>query len=201
MAALMLGSTSCDKLTKAASSITEAVSDVASNGVKFSTTEGLNTIVKSLEKNNSEQFHIYGIRMIENDEFSGSTNDWSLELVDKNDQVYNQCFYADGRVGDLDTRMNSKISPRKWDSPYLTPDKINVEALVKALDEIKAMTPEGYTFKSISDINIESKEIRVYMRVTKDGEETVTNAGKTQQIYYEGSYIINPETWEITEKN
>lgn len=199
-AVFTLCATSCDKLSKAADSLAKTASETT-GGENFSTSEGLNAVIKSLEKNNGDKFHITRIQMSEDDEFSGKTTGWSLNLVDENSQVYTQYFHTDGNVGDLKTRINSRITPETWDSPHLTPSEINVDAIIKALDEIKSMTPDGYTFKSIARLNIEPEEINVSTRITKNGEETVTNAGKTQEVYYEGSYSINPKTWKVTDNN
>lgn len=59
------------------------------------------------------------------------------------------------------------------------------------------MTPEGYTFKSVSWLDVRPDNIDVTVRMTKDGEETISNGGKTQEVYYEANYDINPKNWTI----
>ena len=39
------------------------------------------------------------------------------------------------------------------------------------------------------------------MAVTKDGEETVTNAGQTSEVYYDANFDIDNATGKATDKN
>ena len=179
--------TSCDKAMNA---LTEP------DGYKFSTKAGLDEILSDMSsKCDTTKFHITGFFMSEDEEYSGTSILYTVYIVDESESGYKQSFFHNGNVGDMDT--NNSIRRAGWDSEYIHPGSYDTGSLVKALDEIKAMTPEGYTFKSVSWLDVRPDNIDVTVRMTKDGEETISNGGKTQEVYYEANYDINPKNWTI----
>lgn len=130
----------------------------------------------------------------------------SVKVVNAKGQVFVQSFI--GQTG----FTPSNISPDHWYS-YLDYEKIkpidmtkfDPAAIVKILDEAKAMIPEEYEFKSLADYEIKAgvpdnregegeytaeQTASFTINVVEKGNETVSNAGTTSIIYYEIDYKV-----------
>ncbi|MDE5689649.1 MAG: hypothetical protein K2I38_03020, partial [Duncaniella sp.] len=73
--------------------------------------------------------------------------------------------------------------------------------IAKGIEDAKSQIPEGYTYRTVRNLLIEDGTTRITIAVTKDGEETVTNAGQTSEVYYNADFEINNATGKATDKN
>ena len=71
----------------------------------------------------------------------------------------------------------------------------------KGIEDAKSQIPEGYTYKTVRNMIIKDGVTRITMAVTKNGEETVTNAGQTSEVYYDAEYDIDNASGKATFKD
>lgn len=196
-ACLLVGMPSCKKAMK---KMLDGVSQtVGADGKKdIADVQTLNDIKEMLlSKCDTEKMPIMEINIIEDEECTGRTGDAIVYLTDADKtQTYQQRFTLDGTVGDLRDWSSSKSNAKPIDLKAL-----DMNMIVKGIEDAKSTIPEGYTFKAVQHIFIKDGVSKLLLALTKDGEETISNAGKTSEVYYKANYDIDNATGKATDMN
>lgn len=149
-----------------------------------------------ISKCDNEKMPVYSISLYEIEELSGKALFAVAAMVDaERTQTYSQNFGFDGDVSALETSI---------EKPDVTPidmKSLDMGMIIKGIENAKSLIPEGYTFKTVRNMIIKDGKTRISLAVTKDGEETITNAGQTSEVYYEANYDIDNATGVATDKN
>ena len=159
--------------------------------------ETLNEVKETLlSKCDTEKMPIYEIMLHESEELSGKSLGPNISLVDADrTQVYTQGFCFDGTVSELTTSI------RKPDVTPIDLKALDMNMIVKGIEDAKSQIPEGYTYRTVRNITINDGVTAITIALTKDGEETVTNAGQTSEVYYDARYDIDNVTGKAIDKN
>lgn len=149
-----------------------------------------------ISKCDNEKMPVYSISLYEIEELSGKALFAVAGMVDaERTQTYSQNFGFDGDVSALETSI---------EKPDVTPidmKSLDMGMIIKGIENAKSLIPEGYTFKTVRNMIIKDGITRISLAVTKDGEETITNAGQTSEVYYEANYDIDNATGVVTDRN
>lgn len=195
-ACLLVGMPSCKKAMK--NMLNEIGNSTGANGSKdISDIQTLNDIKETLvSKCDTEKMPVYTIDLYESEECTGRALLASVKLVsaDKT-QTYYQNFYFNGNISSLNDSS---------DNPDVTPidlKALDMNMISKGIEDAKSMIPDGYTYKLIRNMSIRSDITLITMALTKVGEETVTNAGQTSEVYYDAKFEIDNSTGKASEQN
>lgn len=149
-----------------------------------------------LSKCDTEKLPIYGINLYESEECTGRALVANVELISADGtNAYYQNFYFNGNVSELNDH---------GDGADVTPidlKALDVNMIAKGIDDAKSQIPEGYTYKTIRNMSVKDGVTSITMALTKDGEETITNAGQTSAVYYDALFDIDNATGKATDKN
>lgn len=149
-----------------------------------------------LSQCDTEKMPIYKIMLLEIEELSGKSLGPVVGMLNSDKtQTYTQSFDFDGTVSSLDSNT---------DKPDVTPidlKGLDMNMLIKGIEDAKSQIPEGYTYKTVRDMIIKDGKTRVTIALTKDGEETVTNAGQTSEVYYDAYFDIDNATGKAIDDN
>lgn len=149
-----------------------------------------------LSKCDTEKMPVYAIGLFEIEELSGKALFANAKMLNADrTQTYSQNFQFDGEVSALDS---SSDKPNK--SP-IDLKALDMNMIAKGIEDAKSQIPEGYTYRTVRNLLIEDGTTRITIAVTKDGEETVTNAGQTSEVYYNADFEIDNATGKATDKN
>lgn len=149
-----------------------------------------------LSKCDTEKMPVYAIGLFEIEELSGKALFANVKMLNADrTQTYSQNFQFDGEVSALDS---SSDKPNK--SP-IDLKALDMNMIAKGIEDTKSQIPEGYTYRTVRNLLIEDGTTRITIAVTKDGEETVTNAGQTSEVYYNADFEIDNATGKATDKN
>ena len=149
-----------------------------------------------LSKCDTEKMPVYAIGLFEIEELSGKALFANVKMLNADrTQTYSQNFQFDGEVSALDS---SSDKPNKSPIDLKTFD---MNMIAKGIEDAKSQIPEGYTYRTVRNLLIEDGTTRITIAVTKDGEETVTNAGQTSEVYYNADFEIDNATGKATDKN
>ncbi|MDE5988428.1 MAG: hypothetical protein K2H17_03420 [Duncaniella sp.] len=149
-----------------------------------------------LSKCDTEKMPVYAIGLFEIEELSGKALFANVKMLNADrTQTYSQNFQFDGEVSALDS---SSDKPNK--SP-IDLKALDMNMIAKGIEDAKSQIPEGYTYRTVRNLLIEDGTTRITIAVTKDGEETVTNAGQTSEVYYNADFEIDNATGKATDKN
>ena len=149
-----------------------------------------------LSKCDTEKMPVYAIGLFEIEELSGKALFANVKMLNADrTQTYSQNFQFDGEVSALDS---SSDKPNKSPIDLKT---LDMNMIAKGIEDAKSQIPEGYTYRTVRNLLIEDGTTRITIAVTKDGEETVTNAGQTSEVYYNADFEIDNATGKATDKN
>ncbi|MDE6409025.1 MAG: hypothetical protein K2K81_02115 [Muribaculaceae bacterium] len=195
-ACLIVGMPSCKRALKKA--LNEISNSAELDGSKdISDINTLNEVKETLlSKCDNKAMAVYEVYLHEDEECTGKGQTYTVSLVNSDKtQGYAQTFFFNGEVGELrDSRLLSNVTP-------LDLNALDMNLIVKGIEDAKSQIPEGYTFKTVRRIDIEDGVSQITMALTKDGEETVTNAGQTSEVYYDAKFDIDNATGKATDKN
>lgn len=149
-----------------------------------------------LSKCDTEKMPVYAIGLFEIEELSGKALFANVKMLNADrTQTYSQNFQFDGEVSALDS---SSDKPNKSPIDLKT---LDMNMIAKGIEDAKSQIPEGYTYRTVRNLLIEDGTTHITIAVTKDGEETVTNAGQTSEVYYNADFEIDNATGKATDKN
>lgn len=195
-ACLMVGMPSCKKAMK--NVLNEIGHSTGMDGSKeIADAQSLVDIKEILlSKCDTEKMPVYAISIFESEECTGRALHTTVYLVNADKtQTYYQSFFFNGEVSKLnDNSADPTVSP-------IDLKALDMNMISKGIEDAKSQTPEGYTYKTVRNMLIKDGETRITMAVTKDGEETVTNAGQTSEVYYDAEYDIDNATGKATYKD
>lgn len=134
------------------------------------------------------------------DELTNNISFISYEMVDKDGRVWDQSFMSD--LGWKASEL-SDAGWEKWhkdlnakDVPAIDMANLNPADILKDIDAAKALTPEGYEFKSVDMFEMntyDDPKVSIKLNVVEKGKETVSNAGQTSTVFYELSFKKNKD--------
>lgn len=134
------------------------------------------------------------------DELTNNISFISYEMVDKDGRVWDQSFMSD--LGWKASEL-SDAGWEKWhkdlnakDVPAIDMANLNPADILKDIDAAKALIPEGYEFKSVDMLEIntyDDPKVSIKLNVVEKGKETVSNAGQTSTVFYELSFKKNKD--------
>lgn len=195
-ACLIAGMPSCKRAMKNA--LSEISRSTGLDGTKdISELNTLNEVKETLlSKCDVKAMPIYEINLFETEECTGRSLIFTVDLVNADKtQAYSQGFYFNGEVGKLsDSSSDPNVIP-------LDLNTLDMNMIIKGIEDAKSQIPKGYTYKTVRNIRIKNGVSHLTMAVTKDGEETVTNAGQTSEVYYDAEFDIDNATGKATDKN
>lgn len=110
-------------------------------------------------------------------------------------QTFYQNFYFNGEAMPVNDGNDSA------DATPIDLSALDMNVIAKGIENAKALIPEGYSYKVLRMLDLTNGTTRLTMALTKDGEETVSNAGQTSDVYYDAIYEIDNKTGEATDKN
>lgn len=195
-ACLLVGMPSCKKAMKKMLNETMQTS-VLDQAKDISDIETLNEVKETLvSKCDTEKMPVYQILLHEIEELSGKSLGPVISMVNADKtQAYSQSFFFDGRVSELDSNSD------KTDVSPINLKELDMNMIVKGIEDAKSQIPEGYTYRAVRNMIIKDGATMIIMALTKDGEETVTNAGQTSEVYYDAHFDIDNSTGNATDKN
>lgn len=191
---LLIGMPSCKKAVKG------LLSDAGMDGSKsFADIEVLNDVKQNLiSKCDTTKMPIYKIFFFENEECSGRSPMYSIFMVNaEGTQSYTQSFFFNGDAASI----NDDGQPSCEDVEHINLAELDMNKIVKGIDNAKSLIPDGYKFRVVRQLTINPDITELTMALTKVGEETVSNAGQTSEVYYDALYEINNKTGEAIDKN
>lgn len=195
-ACLIVGMPSCKRAMKNA--LNQITNTTGQDGGKdISDIKTLSEVKETLlSKCDNKAMSVYEVYLYEDEECTGKGQMYTVSLVNADKtQGYAQTFFFNGEVGELsDSRLLSNVTP-------LDLNALDMNLIVKGIEDAKSQIPDGYTFKTIRNISISNGVSKIIMALTKDGEETVTNAGQTSEVYYDAKFDIDNATGKATDKN
>lgn len=193
-ACLMVGMPSCKKAMK--NMLNEIGHSTGVDGSKeIADVQSLVDVKEMLlSKCDTEKMLVYTINLFESEECTGRALFVNVYLVNADKtQTYNQSFFFNGEVSKLDDNS---------DDPAVSPidlKALDMNMIAKGIEDAKSQIPNGYTYKTVRNMTIKDGVTSITMAVTKDGQETVTNAGQTSEVYYDAVYNIDNATGKATE--
>ena len=195
-ACLLVGMSSCKRAMKNA--LNQINNTAGVDGSKdISDIKTLNEVKETLlSKCDNKSMAVYEVYLHEDEECTGKGQMYTVSLVNADKtQGYAQTFFFNGEVGELsDSRLLSDVTP-------LDLNALDMNLIAKGIEDAKSQIPEGYTFKTVRNISINDGVSQITMALTKDGEETITNAGQTSEVYYDMKFDIDNATGKATDKN
>ncbi len=166
-------------------------------------------VTKNIDRND---WKIFEINWSEEEELENKLGFILVSMVNSSGDCYTQPFI--GQIG----WGAGDLTPEHWYKRLdyaqvkgIDPAAIDPAEYARQIAEAKALIPEGYSFKSVSDYTIAETlpsrtEIEegegVYPQtttasftlcITEDGKETVTSAGNTSIVYYEIEFEVLPD--------
>ena len=195
-ACLLVGMSSCKRAMKNA--LTQITNTAGVDGSKdISDIKTLNEVKETLlSKCDNKAMAVYEVYLHEDEECTGKGQMYTVSLINADKtQGYSQTFFFNGEVGELsDSSLLSDVTP-------LDLNALDMNLIAKGIEDAKSQIPEGYTFKTVRNISINDGVSQITMALTKDGEETITNAGQTSEVYYDAKFDIDNATGKATDKN
>ena len=195
-ACLMVGMPSCKKTMK--NVLNEISSSTGLDGSKtFDNAETLNSVKEMLlSKCDTEKMPIYRIFITEVDECSGRAQFVNVSMLNADKtQTFYQNFYFDGEAMPINDNRDSA------DATPINLSALDMNVIAKGIENAKELIPEGSSYKALRMLELGNGTTRLTIALTKDGEETVTSAGQTSEVYYDAIYEIDNKTGEATDKN
>lgn len=193
---MLVGMPSCKKAMK--NVLNEISSSTGMDGSEtFDNAETLNSVKEMLlSKCDTEKMPIYRIFITEIDECSGRAQTVNVGMLNADKtQTFYQNFYFNGEAMPINDGNDSA------DATPIDLSKLDMNVIAKGIENAKALIPEGYSYKVLRMLDLTNGTTRLTMALTKDGEETVSNAGQTSDVYYDAIYEIDNKTGEATDKN
>jgi len=172
---------------------------------KMDTAEAVQRVFDTYAANvDTTQYKPIEIKWYEIDKLSNELMYMNIESVSKDDnKVYSQSSKI---AGDNQAAGEIELSKYKNRTTYdfekltwISLSDIDVDVIVKQIEDAKAQIPEEYIFKSVSEYTIEvnqrSKELKseFEIRLTKRGEPTETRGRQIITNYYEVEFIGLPD--------
>ena len=195
-ACLLVGMPSCKRAMKNA--LNQITNTAGVDGSKdISDIKTLNEVKETLlSKCDNKAMAVYEVYLHEDEECTGKGQMYTVSLINADKtQGYSQTFFFNGEVGELsDSSLLSDVTP-------LDLNALDMNLIAKGIEDAKSQIPEGYTFKTVRNISINDGVSQITMALTKDGEETITNAGQTSEVYYDAKFDIDNATGKATDKN
>ena len=195
-ACLLVGMSSCKRAMKNA--LTQITNTAGVDGSKdISDIKTLNEVKETLlSKCDNKAMAVYEVYLHEDEECTGKGQMYTVSLINADKtQGYAQIFFFNGEVGELsESSLLSDVTP-------LDLNALDMNLIAKGIEDAKSQIPEGYTFKTVRNISINDGVSQLTMALTKDGEETITNAGQTSEVYYDMKFDIDNATGKATDKN
>lgn len=141
---------------------------------------------------------IYRISFFENEECSGRSPLYNVSMLNADGtQAYYQNFYVNGDAQPL----NDNGIPDCETVEPINLANLDMNIIIKGINNAKVLIPDGYKFRVVRQLTINPETTDLTMALTKVGEETVSNAGQTSEVYYDAVYEINNRTGEAIDKN
>lgn len=195
-ACLLVGMPSCKRAMKNA--LNQINNTAGVDGSKdISDIKTLNEVKETLlSKCDNKAMAVYEVYLHEDEECTGKGQMYTVSLINADKtQGYAQIFFFNGEVGELsESSLLSDVTP-------LDLNALDMNLIAKGIEDAKSQIPEGYTFKTVRNISINDGVSQLTMALTKDGEETITNAGQTSEVYYDMKFDIDNATGKATDKN
>lgn len=192
----LIGMPSCKKaMTKALNEISQSTGMDGSRS--FDDAESLNSVKEMLmAKCNNEKMPIVNIFITEIQECSGRAQFINVSLLsaDKS-QIFSQNIDFSGNADPLkDGNVSAESEP-------IDLSGIDMDLIAKGIENAKALIPDGFTYKVLRMLDMNKDKTRITMALTKDGEETVTSAGQTSDVYYDAVFEIDNTTGKAVDMN
>ena len=162
------------------------------------------------EKIDTTKFKIFAMRFQEGEELSNDLSSISLHMVNADNYVFDQAYYLDGRVGQMNDYSTSVNEIDYAKIKGISLSAIDPAAIGRQIEEAKQLLPEGHTFKSVSvyeisevlprstglmirgrDIGAQEADFKICF--TEDGKETETSGGQVTHLYYEAKILVNAD--------
>lgn len=191
-------------LTACNSGLTDNQMD-SENAAKFVSEK----VAKNIDRN---EWKIFEINWSEEEELENKLGFILVSMVNSSGDCYTQPFI--GQIG----WTAGDLTPEHWYKRLdyaqvkgIDPTAIDPAKYMRQLEEAKAMIPEGYSFKSVSDYTLsetlpsrtevengegtypQTTQATFTLCITEDGKETVTSAGNTSIVYYELDFEVQPD--------
>lgn len=193
---LLAGMSSCKKAMK--NVLNEISSSTGMDGSKtFDNAETLNSVKDMLlSKCDTGKMPIYRIFITEVDECSGRAQFVTVSMLNADKtQTFYQNFNFNGEAMPVnDSSDSADVTPVELSA-------LDMNTIAKGIENAKALIPEGYSYRTLRMLDLTNGTTRLTMALTKDGEETVTSAGQTSEVYYDAIYEIDNNTGKATDKN
>lgn len=112
--------------------------------------------------------------------------------------IFSQSFSPeDNRASDLSISfINQDLQPLDINTA------VDVDTILKNIEDAKKMIPQGYEFLSMKSYDIMSSESRIYFTVTStnENEKYVSNAGQKTMLYYNIAFKIDKDGISVYNK-
>lgn len=176
--------------------------------------------IEVTQKNvDSDKFKIYSLRFSETGELSNNLGYVIVKMVNRDNQAFSQTFLLNGQQPSSLRDVERTFEAPEYETTVgIDPGKLDPQVIADRIAQAKTMLPEGHTFKSVGEYDIEEtvpadnefinrkrkigeQKTSFVVRFTEDGKETESNAGQTSIIYYEARATVAPDGTITIEEN
>ena len=172
---------------------------------KMDTAEAVQRVVDSFTENvDASKYRPIQIKWYELDKLSNELMFLNIESVSSEDnQVYTQSSKIAGdnqTVGEIELSKYKNRTTYDFEKlTWISASDINIDLIIKQIEDAKAQIPEEYAFKSVSEYTIEAnqrtKELKseFELRLTKKGESSEVRGRQIITNYYEVKFVGLPD--------
>ena len=172
---------------------------------KMDTAEAVQRVVTSFTENvDTTKYRPIQIRWYEIDKLSNDLAYMNIESVSKEDNlVYTQSSKIAGdnqAAGEIElSKYKNRTSYDFEKLTWISLSDIDVDLIIKQIENAKAQIPEEYAFRSVSEYTIEAnprtKELKskFELRLVKKGESTEVRGRQIITNFYEVEFIGLPD--------